>query len=232
MKRALVIQHVGFEGLAGLAGPVAEAGYAVEHVLAPAAGFEAVDLVAPDLLIVMGGPMAVYEHAEHPWMAGEIARVGARIAARRPTLGICLGAQVIARAMGAAVAPGRVREVGYAPLALTGAGAASPVAGLAGLPVLHWHGDVFDVPDGAVLLARTEAAPQIFAVDEVILALQCHVEMGAPDDGVEQWIGESDGYIEGAGTDSATILADRARFGPAAVAAGADLFACWLAGLA
>jgi GMP synthase (glutamine-hydrolysing) len=200
-------------------------------VLAPAPGFESVDLLAPDLLVIMGGPMAVYETDEHPWMAGEIMRVGERIAQRRPTLGLCLGAQVIAAAMGAKVAPGRVREVGYAPLALTEAGVASPVAALVDRPVLHWHGDVFDVPAGAVLLAETVAAPQIFAVDDVILALQCHPEMGLPDDNVEAWIAESDGYIEGAGTDTATILADRDRFGGAAVAAGARLFARWLAAL-
>jgi GMP synthase (glutamine-hydrolysing) len=231
VKRAVVIQHVGFEGLAGLQRPVADAGYAIEHVLAPATDFEAIDLLSPDLLIVMGGPMAVYETDAYPWMAGEIARVAERVAGRRPTIGICLGAQVIAAAMGAVVAPGGVREVGYAPLALTEAGAASPVAALAGRPVLHWHGDAFAVPADAVLLAETSAAPQIFAVDTVILAVQCHPEMGAPDDNVEAWIAESDGYIEGAGTDAATILADRVRLGGAATAAGARMFAAWLAAL-
>jgi GMP synthase (glutamine-hydrolysing) len=178
----------------------------------------------------MGGPMAVYEQGAHPWMAGELARLTARLAADLPTLGVCLGSQMIAAALGAEVRPGPVREVGFAPIDLTEAGRISPLAALEGVPVLHWHGDVFAVPDGATLLARTQAAPQAFVRCRA-LALQCHPEMGDPADPIAPWCESADDYVAGAGTDVATIRGDYARLGPAAVAAGRAMLADWLTGL-
>jgi GMP synthase (glutamine-hydrolysing) len=230
VKRALVVCHVAYEGLAGFVEPIATAGYAIERVGAIDAGFDAVDFVAPDLLVLMGGPMAVYERDRHPWIDGELARLADRLAAGLPTLGVCLGAQMIAAALGAPVVEGPVREVGFAPIALTDAGRLSPLIALDGVAVLHWHGDVFDLPDGATLLARTTAAAQAFALGD-ILALQCHPEMGAPDDPIDRWCEGADDYATGAGTTVAAIRADHRRLGPAAVAAGRRMLADWLAGL-
>jgi GMP synthase (glutamine-hydrolysing) len=115
-------------------------------------------------------------------------------------------------------------------VALSDAGRRSPLAALDGVAVLHWHGDRFDVPEGATLLARTQAAPQAFAKGRA-LALQCHPEMGDPADPIDPWCEGADAYAAGAGTDIATIRANYARLGPAAVSAGRAMLAQWLATL-
>lgn len=103
-------------------------------------------MIAPDLLVVMGGPMGVYDTADYPWIAPEIDGIAARIAVGRRTLGVCLGSQMIAAALGARVYPGHGPEVGFAPLA--NLDMESPLAHLAGVAMLHWHGDTFDLPAG------------------------------------------------------------------------------------
>ncbi len=175
--------------------------------------------------------MAVYRPDLFPWLDNEIARLGERLAARRPTLGVCLGAQMIAAALGAKVERGPVREVGFAPVALTVEGNRSALQVLEGVPVLHWHGDGFVVPEGAVLLAETEYYPQAFALGPTILALQCHPEMGTADDGIEHWLYADAAYVEKAGTSITAIRADHARLGEKAAAAGRRMLGDWLATL-
>jgi GMP synthase (glutamine-hydrolysing) len=229
--RALVVHHVAHEGLAAFAGPLADRGYAIEHIFAGDPGFAELDFLEPELLIVLGGPMAVYERKANPWIDGELARIVVRIMAGGPTLGICLGAQLIAAALGGKVAPGPAREVGFAPMALTDEGRRSPLAMLSGVPILHWHGDGFTLPAGATLLAETEHFLQAFSVGETVLALQCHPEMGSIDDGIARWIEEDADYIVGAGTSADAIRADHTLFGRDAARAGQRLLRNWLAGL-
>ena len=229
--RALVVHHVAHEGLATFASPLAERGYAVEHVCALDDGFASIDFLEPELLVLLGGPMGVHERAAHPWIDGELARIAMRIMAGGPTLGVCLGAQLIAAALGAEVKPGPVREVGFAPIVLTDAGRRSPLAILEGVPVLHWHGDGFAVPKGATLLAETEHYPQAFALGATVLALQCHPEMGSADDGIGRWLSEDTDYVIGAGTTETAIRADHAALGATAASAGQRLLRDWLAGL-
>jgi GMP synthase (glutamine-hydrolysing) len=231
MKRALVVHHVAHEGLAAFAGPLVDAGYAIERLDVDDPAFAEADFLSPDLLVLMGGPMAVYRRDLFPWIDHELLRLAARLKASKPTLGVCLGGQLIAAAMGGEVARGPLREVGFAPVTLTGAGQDSALAGLAGVPLLHWHGDGFSVPDGAVLLARTEHFPQAFAVGRTVLALQCHPEMGGADDGIEAWLEADAAYIVKAGTSAEAIREDRARFGPAAAEAGRQALKGWLAAL-
>ena len=230
MKRALVIRHVAHEGIAGYRAPLAAAGYAIDGAAACEPGLARVDPLAPDLLVVMGGPMGAYEAAAHPWLTLETALIARRLAAGLPTLGVCLGAQLMAAALGARVRKGPAREVGFAPVTLTDAGRTGPLAVLAGVPVLHWHGDTFDLPVGATLLARTALYDQAFAVGGHALALQFHAEMGE-DARFEQWLANDAADIAGAGLDPARIRADHARWGPVAVAAGQAMLAGWLAGL-
>src|SRR5262249_55646253 len=141
--------------------------------------FAEIDFTAPDLLLMMGGPMGVYEREANPWIAHEVERLAERLARGLPALGVWLGAQMIAAALGGAVRPGPVKEVGFAPVELQNGGADSPLRHLAQVPVLHWHGDTFDLPEGVELLASTSAyRHQAFRRGRELLALQFHAEMG------------------------------------------------------
>lgn len=233
MKTALIIRHVPFEGIAGFRQPIEADGYEIERIDVTEPAFQTIDLVAPDLVCMMGGPMGVYETEAFPWIGCQIARLRARLAADRPTLGVCLGSQMIAAALGARVYPGPVKEVGFAPITLELAGKASALRHLRGHPMLHWHGDTFDIPEGTELLASTEYYPQAFRRGANLLAIQCHPEMGE-DPRIAEWIAAAgaDSYIAEAGTDAATLRADYARLGPPAVAAGRAAIAEWLTGLA
>ena len=230
MKRALIVRHTPFEGAAGFRLPIEQAGYEFHRINISDPGFGTLDWVEPDLVVVMGGPMGVYERAAYPWIDGEVTGLALRIAAGRPTLGVCLGSQMIAAALGAKVYPGPIKEVGFAPVTLTAAGHASPLRHVAGVPVLHWHGDTFELPQGAERLAETGYyANQGFRIGDGLLALQFHPEMGE-DPRFAEWL-ENKEYIAAAGTDPATLRADHDRLGPAAVAAGRALLAEWLSNL-
>lgn len=230
MKRALVIRHVDHEGIAAYREPIEAAGYVVERIAAYHAGCAGLDILSPDLVVVMGGPMGVYDTDRHPWLDDEIALLKRRIEADRPVLGVCLGSQLIAAALGAAVCRGPVREIGFAPLSLTGAGASGPLRHLAEVAVLHWHGDTFDVPEGTALLAKTDHYAQAFSRGRNLLALQFHAEMGQ-DERFEHWLANDGADIAEAGRTPEALRVEHDAKGPAAVAAGRAMIADWLAGL-
>ena len=231
MLSALVIRHERDEGLAGFSAPIDARGYMIDEMYVGDPDFLALDLLEPDLLVIMGGPMGVYEQDRYPWLGHEIVRVAERIAADRPTIGVCLGSQVMAAAMGARVFRATVNEVGFAPVALNPAGQASPLAEVAGVPMLHWHGDTFDLPEGTSLLASTPAFPhQAFARGDNILALQFHPEMGE-DVSFAEWCAHGIDFAAKAGTTPDRLAADYAVLGPQAVAAGRRLLDRWLAGV-
>jgi GMP synthase-like glutamine amidotransferase len=133
-----------------------------------------------DLLVIMGGPMNVYEEEQYPWLAAEKNLIRACVAAGKAVLGICLGAQLIADALGGKVARAPFEEIGWHPVELTEAGRREGV--VAGFPsrftALHWHGDMFSVPDGATLLASSAGCPnQAFSFgDGRVVGLQFHLE--------------------------------------------------------
>jgi len=230
MKRALIVRHTPFEGAAGFRVPIEAAGYDFSRINISDPEFTRLDWIEPDLVVVMGGPMGVYERAEHPWIDGEVTGLALRIAAGRPTLGVCLGSQMIAAALGSKVYAGPLKEVGFAPVALTEAGKASPLRHVESVPLLHWHGDTFDLPAGVERLAETaNYANQAFRIGDFLLALQFHPEMGE-DPRFAEWL-ENRAYIESAGTDPDTLRANHDQLGPAAVAAGRALLAEWLSNL-
>lgn len=227
MKSALIIRHTPYEGIAGFRAPVEAAGYVIDRIDVTDPAFADVDFDEPDLVVLMGGPMGVYETEAHPWLACEIVRLSRRIMLDRPTLGVCLGAQVIAAAMGARVYPGPVKEVGFAPVTINPLGLNSPLRHIEGVPVLHWHGDTFDLPEGVELLASSDSYPhQAFRRGDNILALQCHAEMGE-DPRFDAWLADEP-YVEAAGTTVARMREDHDRLGPAAVVAGRHMITDWL----
>ncbi len=176
--RIRVLQHAAFEGPGCIADWVRRGGHALAttHLhrgerLPPASAW--------DGLVVLGGPMGVHEEDRHAWLAAEKRYLEHALAQQRPVLGICLGAQLLAHVLGAKVFRNAWPEVGWFPVERTAEaaearhGAALP----ARFEALHWHGDAFDTPPGALHLARSAAcACQAFARGERVLGLQFHLE--------------------------------------------------------
>lgn len=188
--RALVLSHVPFEDLGSLEPVLVQRGFAIQSVDAATAQFPLAQTDEADLVVVLGGPIGVYDADAYPFLAGEIECIRQRLKDDRPMLGICLGAQLMAAALGARVYPGpRGAEIGWAPITFSGSG--DPPQWLAplvadGLTVFHWHGDTFDLPAGAESLARSERyEQQAFTVGQHSLALQFHPEVTAH--GLERW---------------------------------------------
>ena len=227
-KTLLAIRHVAFEDLGAFDAVLRDADYAIRY-----AEMGVDDVAAfgvPDLLVVLGGPIGVYETEAYPFLAGEIDYIAARLKAGGPTLGICLGAQLMARALGAEVYPGRAKEIGWKKLRLTpeGEGLLAPFKGL---PVLHWHGDTFDLPRGATNLAATDVCDhQAFSHGHHALAFQFHPE--AQEQGFERWlIGHTGEIAATQGVSVTGLRAETRRHAAAAAKAGGEMLRGWLAAL-
>lgn len=208
--RIQVLQHVPYEGPASIGAWALVRGHAIRqtklHEGAPLPPEKEVDF-----LVIMGGPMGVGEREKFPWMNPEIAFVEKMIRAGKPVLGICLGAQIMAAALGARVAPAAVREIGWWPVRKTAAGKASPLLKDLpdGSPVFHWHGDTWELPAGAVHLLGSDAVKQqAFSWGKRALALQCHLELtadtvrGLVDNGraelvASRWVQSESAVLEG-----------------------------------
>ncbi len=233
MPTAIALRHVAFEDL-GTLGPLLERrGYAISYRDAGVDDLAAPDIAACDLVVVLGGPIGAYEEEIYPFLAAEIALIERRLARRQAVLGICLGSQLMARALAARVYPGTGKEIGWAPLALTEAGRDSALAPFAGrAPVLHWHGDTFDLPAGATHLAATERyRHQAFLWQRHGLALQFHLEVAAP--GLERWyIGHACEIAATPGLSVPVLRAESEHWAPALAPLAARAVATWLDGLA
>ena len=230
MKTALVLNHLGPGDLGIWRATLAGCGYAVVDCNAPKADFAGIDAAAPDLVVVLGAPIGAHDDELFPFLGPEVGLIERRLAAGKPLLGVCLGAQLIARALGAAVAPMPAKEIGFSALSLTDAGEASPLRHLGDWPVLHWHGDQFEPPAGAVLLAATDRCPhQAYAIGRNVLGLQCHLEADA--DEIEDWLVGSSAELVAAGYDPRAIRADAARFGPRLTERSNRVLREWLEGL-
>lgn len=176
--RIQCLKHVPFEGSAGMADWARSRRYemSITEVYQDERlpGQEAFDW-----LVVMGGPMGIYDESDHPWLADEKAFIRDSIAAGKTVVGVCLGAQLIADVLGAPVYRNPQKEIGWFPIELTPAGRHSPVTGFLPptLDAFHWHGDTFDLPPGAVRLASSSAClNQAFLYDGRVIGLQFHLE--------------------------------------------------------
>lgn len=174
--RAHYLQHVPFEGPGSIAPWLEAAGYQITATKF----YESTRLPLPeqiDLLIIMGGPMSVNDEERFPWLRIEKQFIREMIKSGRAVLGICLGAQLIASALGESVYPNRRKEIGWFPVE----GVAQKDKTVFSFPrqveVFHWHGETFDLPEGAVLLAKSEACQnQAFQIGRAVIGLQFHLE--------------------------------------------------------
>lgn len=190
MKNVIVFQHVPHEILGTFHPLLKAAGLRIRYANFGRYPDLKVDVSAYDGLIVLGGPMGVYESDKHPHLQEEIAQIQKAIADDKPVLGICLGAQLIAASLGGKVAPSSQKEIGWFDIELTPEGKSDPL--LSHLrekeTVFQWHGDNLDLPPKAVWLARSPVCPyQAFRYGEKVYGLQFHLEVDLPL--VKRWLG-------------------------------------------
>ncbi len=200
------LQHVSFEGLGCIEDWVSIKG----HSLSATKFYENNQLPALsdfDWLIVMGGPMGVYDEDKFDWLCGEKEFIRNAIQAGKTVIGICLGAQLIASSLGAEVYPNGEKEIGWFPISPTECGLADRLLSesIDPYPVFHWHGDTFDLPSGALRLASSEACVnQAFLYNPKVIGLQFHFEV--TEESLRQMIVfcgnelEPDRYIQSADT--------------------------------
>jgi GMP synthase (glutamine-hydrolysing) len=225
--KAVVVQHVLFEDLGVFAEPLRERGYEAAFFQAGVELPSAKAFLDAALCIVLGGPIGANDEGLYPFIADELRLVGERIKASRPLLGICLGAQYMAKALGARVYPNKGKEICWSALDLTPEGMGSPLKSLEGQPVLHWHGDTFDLPEGAELLASTAVTKnQAFSLGPRILALQFHPEADSARQ--EQWLIGHSSELGSAGVDIPALRADGLKHGPPLKPKGIRMLEDWL----
>lgn len=230
MKKALVIRHLMFEDLGSLAPVLMEKGYEITYLEAGSDDVTQINPLKPELVIILGGPIGAYDDQDYPFIKDELHLLEQRLKVDAPTLGICLGAQLMARALGAKVYPGKEKEIGWFPIQLTAAGEASSLKYLAqpGEKVLHWHGDTFDLPAGTIHLASSEKYPnQAFAWGNCGLALQFHPEV--TQNGLERWfIGHAGEINSVPGISVAQLRQDTQKYARQLEVQGMKCWQVWL----
>jgi GMP synthase (glutamine-hydrolysing) len=186
MTHALVLRHVPFESLGLIESVLVEMGISPRFVDVPRGLPSRIELSQAALLVVLGGPIGAYQEDLYPFLTEELRLIEEQLRSGRGILGVCLGAQLMARALGSRVYAMPQKEFGWSPLTLTEEGRCGPLRSLEALPVLHWHGDTFDLPAEAIRLASTPHTPnQGFSYGDHAYALQFHPEVTLLD--LEAW---------------------------------------------
>lgn len=224
-----VIQHLAFEDLGSFKQVLQRLGFELRYFHAGVNIPEDIYL-DPATLIVLGGPIGVYETETYPFLQEEINGLKQRIEKDLPTLGICLGAQLIAAACGAKVYAGHYKEIGFSRLNLSDAGFASPLKYLDGVYVLHWHGDTFDLPIQARHLASSiYYKNQAFSIGRKVLGLQFHVELNP--EHFEQWLIGHCCELNHAQIDISALRQENLRYGNDLAVAAEKMLKDWLSNL-
>ena len=174
--RAHYFQHVAFEGLGSIQTWLQKKGFEMtstrfyEAEILP-------DIEDIDLLIVMGGPMSVNDEKEYPWLIEEMKFIKDMVLAEKPILGICLGAQLIAKSMGGDVYPNSFKEIGWFPVQAIKSQRPDVFQFPEEINVFHWHGETFSLPEGAVRIAQSKGCKnQAFQIGSNVIGLQFHLE--------------------------------------------------------
>ncbi|MFH0302222.1 glutamine amidotransferase [Bradyrhizobium sp. 31Argb] len=230
-RSAIAIRHVAFEDL-GLLAPIMEReGWSVSFCDAAVDDLSDRSIRNAELLIVLGGPIGVYEADNYPFLNAEIALLEHRLQQDLPTLGICLGAQLMARALGSRVFAGPAKEIGWGTIDLTPEGASSCLRRLGKDPtVLHWHGDTFDLPQQALRLAsNANYENQAFAYRQNALALQFHLE--ADPRQLEEWYVGHAAELSAAKISISDLRATTLKLSKTVAAQAEQVFTEWLHGI-
>lgn len=225
---AVAIRHEEIAHLGNLEPVLREFGYEIRYLDATVDPF---DDIEADLVIVLGGDIGVYETERHAFIPHELAFLERRLGQRQPTLGVCLGAQMMAGALGASVFKGSSIEIGFRDVGLTDAGVHSPLRHFAGVPVVQWHGDTFELPSGATRLAESaQYANEAYSIGEYALAVQFHPELQG--DMYDEWIADGGRELDSLGIEHESLRTQRDKYAAAAEAASAAMLREWLEGLA
>ena len=188
MKSLIALKHVAYEDLGYFEEVFQTLGFTISYLNAGKDNIDLIQKLNPDLLVICGGPISVNDEHLYPFLLDEFKIIENRMKHQRPTLGLCLGAQAIAKVLGSKIYPNKVKEIGWAPITVTDEGQQSPLRFLAEdkTSVFHWHGETFDLPKQTTLLASKHACKnQAFSYEHHTLGLQFHAEV-IPNH-LEQW---------------------------------------------
>lgn len=227
MQKAVAIRHVLFEGLGALEAVLQERGIELHYL---DAGIDDLQPAADaDLVIILGGSISAYQFDHFPFLRPEVDVIRQAMDRGVPTFGICLGAQLMSLALGSKVYANMEREIGWGPLTLTEEGEQSVLAKLVenDHTVLHWHRDVFDLPEGATRLASTPMTPnQAFSKGKRLLGIQFHPELEV--NNLERWLITTSQSLIGAGIPPQQLRDQAQAHGPGMEKAGRAMFGAWL----
>lgn len=230
MKRAVAIRHVMYEDAGTLATVLADRNITLDYVDAGTTDLSQLNNDEIDVLIILGGAISANNEDTYPCIGQELALIKQRLLADQPMIGICLGAQLIAKALGAAVKKGHAYEFGWFPLhATTDAPLLAHFTGT-DTSMFHWHYETFDLPEGATLLASSALYEnQIYRWGQNTLALQCHPEVQA--NTLENWLIGNAFEISHAGLNVNALRQESQLKAPMLEKATAAFFADWLTGI-
>ena len=234
-RTAVILQHDPSIHLGNIRPVLEEHGYRLRIVDASTEDVSAIDPAEADLVVVLGGEMGAYQTDEFPFLEAEKQLLRARLDAERPTLGVCLGAQLMAGALGRPVYRGDTMQIGYRRVEPTQAGESSPIRHFDGVPVVQWHGDTFELPEHATLLASSsDYSNEAFAIGDYALAVQFHPEV--TDEMHETWVADGTnsfgtGELDELAIDPEALRRDREAYSARMQEASRAAFSEWLDGL-
>ena len=228
MSTVLVLQHVGCETLGTIADALAAAGATPQYIRTFSGQPVPKEIGAAAGLIVMGGPQSVYEQDRYPFLRDEQRLIADALQREIPVLGVCLGSQLLAATLGAPVTKGRQKEIGWYPVTLSDD--AKNDALFAGIKReftgFHWHGDIFDLPHGAVSLASTALTPhQAFRYSRHAYGFLFHLEVTSPQ--IAEMVTLFADELHAAGADAHAILSETKKHLPQLHKLGTGVFRAW-----